>query len=153
MALFTFHEPTKRFAMMNPAIFWIAMAVLLVTMISMACCEGVRRKTPMNFIFLGLFTLAQSFLLGVTASRYAPNEVCFQNYDYINIKASSDIIVLIFVVSNVGLIGSWYHGCCLSGSYAFRHTNQIWLYGVRWSFGGCNGRLSNIWHSGNFPAR
>lgn len=79
VTLFTFHEPTKQFAMQNPALFWIAIAVLLVTMISMACCEGVRRKTPMNFIFLGLFTMAQSFLLGVTASRYAPNEVCIKN--------------------------------------------------------------------------
>lgn len=75
VSLFTFHEPTKRFAMQNPAIFWVALVVLLVTMISMACCEGVRRKTPLNFIFLGLFTLAQSFMMGVTASRYAPNEV------------------------------------------------------------------------------
>jgi hypothetical protein len=25
-------------------------------MISMACCEGVRRKAPMNYIFLGIFT-------------------------------------------------------------------------------------------------
>lgn len=75
VALFAFHQGTKEFAMRNPALFWIALAVLLVTMISMACCEGVRRKTPMNFIFLGLFTLAESFLLGVSASRYAPNEV------------------------------------------------------------------------------
>jgi len=27
-----------------------------VCMISMACCEGVRRKAPMNYIFLGIFT-------------------------------------------------------------------------------------------------
>lgn len=75
VALFAFHKGTKEFANNNPALFWIALAVLLVTMISMACCEGVRRKTPMNFIFLGLFTLAESFLLGVSASRFAPTEV------------------------------------------------------------------------------
>lgn len=49
--------------------------VLIVTMISMACCEGVRRKTPMNFIFLFLFTLAESFLLGMIAGQYRANEV------------------------------------------------------------------------------
>ncbi|XP_037887589.1 protein lifeguard 1-like isoform X2 [Glossina fuscipes] len=75
VALFTFHQPTKDFARHNPALFWVALAVLLVTMIAMACCEGVRRKTPMNFIFLGLFTLAESFLLGMTAGNYAANEV------------------------------------------------------------------------------
>lgn len=75
VALFALHEGTKRFALRNPALFWVALAVLLVTMIGMACCEGVRRKTPMNFIFLSLFTLAESFLLGLAASRYAPLEV------------------------------------------------------------------------------
>lgn len=48
---------------------WIALAILFVTMIAMSCCESVRRTSPMNFIFLGLFTLAESFLLGVTTSR------------------------------------------------------------------------------------
>ncbi|XP_012162158.1 protein lifeguard 1 isoform X2 [Ceratitis capitata] len=56
-------------------IFWVALAVLLVTMICMACCESVRRQTPLNFIFLFLFTLAESFLLGVTATYYGSTEV------------------------------------------------------------------------------
>ncbi|KAH8405854.1 hypothetical protein KR215_010638 [Drosophila sulfurigaster] len=75
VALFVFHEGTRRFAAKNSWLFWVALAVLLVTMICMACCESVRRQTPTNFIFLGLFTIAQSFLLGVSASRYAPTEV------------------------------------------------------------------------------
>ncbi|XP_075169960.1 N-methyl-D-aspartate receptor-associated protein isoform X2 [Haematobia irritans] len=75
VALFALHEPSKQYAMRHPSLFWIALAVLLVTMISMACCEGVRRKTPMNFIFLGLFTLAESFLLAMSASRFAPIEI------------------------------------------------------------------------------
>ncbi|XP_037946528.1 protein lifeguard 1-like isoform X3 [Teleopsis dalmanni] len=75
VALFVFHKPTQQFVQRNPALFWVALAVLLVTMIAMACCEGVRRKTPMNFIFLTLFTLAESFLLGVSASRYESQEV------------------------------------------------------------------------------
>lgn len=54
---------------------WIAFGVLLVTMITMACCESVRRKSPMNFIFLFIFTIAQSFVLGVVSSTYASSEV------------------------------------------------------------------------------
>ncbi len=54
---------------------WVAFGVMLVTMISMACCTNVRRKMPMNFIFLGLFTLAQSFLLGTISARYNVQEV------------------------------------------------------------------------------
>jgi len=44
-------------------------------MIAMACCEGVRRKTPLNFIFLFLFTVAESFLLGMVAGQYEAYEV------------------------------------------------------------------------------
>ena len=40
-----------------------------------ACCTSVRRKAPMNFIFLGLFTAAQSFLLGTAASSFQREEV------------------------------------------------------------------------------
>jgi protein lifeguard len=54
---------------------WIALGVLLVTMIAMACCESVRRNFPMNFIFLGLFTLAQSFVLGTVSARYTGQEI------------------------------------------------------------------------------
>lgn len=75
VALFTFNEPTQKWVRQHPELFWISFGVLLVTMISMACCEGVRRKAPMNFIFLGLFTLAQSFIMGVSASRFGAVEV------------------------------------------------------------------------------
>lgn len=44
-------------------------------MVCMACCESVRRKTPLNFIFLFLFTVAESFLLGMVAGQYEANEV------------------------------------------------------------------------------
>lgn len=75
IALFVFHEPTQKWTYAHPELFWISFAVMLVTLISMACCTNVRRKTPMNFIFLFLFTLAESFLLGVVSSVYEVQEV------------------------------------------------------------------------------
>lgn len=54
---------------------WVSLGVLLVTMITLACCEGVRRKAPMNFIVLAIFTLAESFMLGVISSRYTGEEI------------------------------------------------------------------------------
>ncbi|KAL7735649.1 hypothetical protein ACLKA6_002535 [Drosophila palustris] len=75
VALFVYHEGTKLFVANHRWLVWVALGVLIVTMLCMACCEGVRRQTPTNFIFLGIFTIAQSFLLGVTATRYAPTEV------------------------------------------------------------------------------
>ena len=42
----------------------MAMVILFVVIIGLACCQGLRRQTPYNFILLGVFTLAQSFVLG-----------------------------------------------------------------------------------------
>lgn len=44
-------------------------------LLAMACCESVRRTFPINFIFLAIFTLAQSFLLGVMSAAYARDEI------------------------------------------------------------------------------
>ncbi|XP_047534777.1 protein lifeguard 1-like [Vanessa atalanta] len=75
IALFIFHEPTKVFVRNNSYLFWIAFVVLFVCLIAMACCTELRRQTPVNFIFLAIFTCAQSFLLGVTAGVYDASEV------------------------------------------------------------------------------
>ncbi|XP_023940953.1 protein lifeguard 1 [Bicyclus anynana] len=75
IALFLFHEGTSQFVRQNPYLFWIALVILIVCLISMACCTEVRRTAPMNFIFLALFTLAQSFLLGVVTSAYSVDAV------------------------------------------------------------------------------
>ncbi|XP_043642947.1 protein lifeguard 1 isoform X1 [Drosophila teissieri] len=75
VSVFTFSKASQEWVQKNPALFWIALAVLIVTMICMACCESVRRKTPLNFIFLFLFTCAESFLLGMVAGQYEADEV------------------------------------------------------------------------------
>jgi FtsH-binding integral membrane protein len=75
VALFQFHEPTRKFTWKYPWLMFVALGVLLVTMISMACCTNVRRKAPMNYIFLLIFTLAESFLLGMATSVYRLDEV------------------------------------------------------------------------------
>lgn len=75
IALFMYHNPTKKWVRAHPELFWISFGVMIVTLISMACCTNVRRKAPMNFIFLGLFTLAESFLLAMASSTYNSEEV------------------------------------------------------------------------------
>ncbi len=37
--------------------------ILQACMIAMVCCESVRRKAPTNYIFLGVFTLCEGYLL------------------------------------------------------------------------------------------
>ncbi|XP_017076677.2 LOW QUALITY PROTEIN: protein lifeguard 1 [Drosophila eugracilis] len=59
----------------NSWIFLLAMLIVFVLLVSLACNEDLRRKTPGNFIILGLLTLGESILLGVAACRYAPSEI------------------------------------------------------------------------------
>lgn len=75
VALFTFHEPTKLYVYDHPALWWVSLIVMFVTLITMACCGDVRRKAPMNFIFLAIFTVAQSFLLGCATATFKKEEV------------------------------------------------------------------------------
>lgn len=70
IALFTFHDDTKKWVRANPGVFWAAFVVSFVTLIALVCCGELARKTPINFICLGVFTLAEGFLFGVIASRY-----------------------------------------------------------------------------------
>lgn len=75
ISLFLYHRPTREWVGRHTELFWIAFAVTIVLIICMACCTNVRRKAPMNFIFLFLFTLAEAFLLSTAASTYRSEEV------------------------------------------------------------------------------
>lgn len=52
----------------------------------MACCTNVRRKAPMNFIFLFLFTLAEAFLLATAASTYDADAVRINKYKSVTLR-------------------------------------------------------------------
>lgn len=84
ISLFLFHQPTQKWVRTHTELFWIAFAVTIVLLICMACCTNVRRKAPMNFIFLFLFTLAEAFLLSVAASTYDSKEVSCQTILILN---------------------------------------------------------------------
>ncbi|XP_028049803.1 protein lifeguard 1 isoform X2 [Monomorium pharaonis] len=75
ISLFLYHEPTQRWVQRHTELFWISFVVTIVLIICMACCTNVRRKAPMNFIFLFLFTIAEAFLLATAASTYKSDEV------------------------------------------------------------------------------
>ena len=68
-------ESVKLYSAQHPEMWILAMVIMFVTLITLACCEGVRRKTPHNFIFLFLFTLAEGFMLGTVTARYRADEV------------------------------------------------------------------------------
>jgi len=75
IALFIYTPAVKHFNEENPGMMIAAIVVTFIAVIALACCEGVRRKTPWNFVILGLFTLCESWMLGSIASRYNAWEV------------------------------------------------------------------------------
>ena len=70
IALFLYHTPTRDWTRANPGVFIGALVLTVILILVMACCEGVRRKAPGNFICLFLFTIAEGFVLGAAASTY-----------------------------------------------------------------------------------
>ncbi|XP_044269084.1 protein lifeguard 1 isoform X1 [Tribolium madens] len=75
IAWFLFHTPTRKFVQGHGELLIISLVIIFVTMIALACCGEVRRKSPMNYIFLFIFTLAESFVLAVCSSTYESQEV------------------------------------------------------------------------------
>lgn len=51
-------------------VFYVALAIQLVTLIAMTCCPIVRRRFPQNYIFLTMFTLAEGVTLGLATAAY-----------------------------------------------------------------------------------
>ncbi|XP_068452464.1 protein lifeguard 1 [Clinocottus analis] len=43
---------------------YAAMAAVMVLVVAMSCCGDLRRRVPLNFIALGLFTVAEGLMLG-----------------------------------------------------------------------------------------
>lgn len=79
VALFIFHKPTLELSQKNPGLVLVAAITTLIVVISMACCESARRSFPLNFICLGIFTVAESFLVGAIAGRYNSEAVNRRN--------------------------------------------------------------------------
>ena len=75
IAIFMFSTSVKGYVQTNMWVFYASWAVTLVCIITLACCADVRRKTPHNFIFLGIFTACEGVVLGCMASRFDTESV------------------------------------------------------------------------------
>ncbi|KAL3836349.1 hypothetical protein ACJMK2_021872 [Sinanodonta woodiana] len=70
MTIFLYVDEVKEYSRKNIWLWVVAFVLTFITLIAMACCENVRRQFPMNLIFLSIFTLCESYLLGAVASCY-----------------------------------------------------------------------------------
>ncbi|KAM9663983.1 protein lifeguard 3 isoform 2-T2 [Trichechus inunguis] len=75
IAIFTFVEPVGKFVKRNVAVYYASYAVFLATYLTLACCQGPRRRFPWNIILLTLFTLALGFMTGTIASMHSTKAV------------------------------------------------------------------------------
>jgi hypothetical protein len=67
----------QKFSAENQWLYILALVVSLVLLFMLLCpCYGdMRRKAPGNFILLGVFTLAEGFMIGTITSHYKVSEV------------------------------------------------------------------------------
>jgi len=70
ISTFMFVGSVKSYVQRNMWVYYTSMGVMLVCLLSMACCDSVRRKFPTNFIFLGIFTFCEGVMLGTVATFY-----------------------------------------------------------------------------------
>ena len=54
----------------NPGFLWAAFVVSFASIIALACCGDLRRRFPVNFILLGVFTLAEALTMGIISAFY-----------------------------------------------------------------------------------
>ena len=67
-ALTTLHHPTRQFVLTHPSLLMVAMISSFVVLIACLCYKD---KHPHNIILLALFTLIESYSIGVVTATYA----------------------------------------------------------------------------------
>ncbi|KAM7536984.1 hypothetical protein Aperf_G00000062231 [Anoplocephala perfoliata] len=75
VCLFIFVPPIRAWVRSHVWFYYLAYAVFIVTYFALACCEKVRRRFPGNFIALGVFTLALTYMAGTLSAMYTTSSV------------------------------------------------------------------------------
>jgi protein lifeguard len=70
-----FNAGFARFQEENIAIFYIALVVSLIAILVLACIPRAATHSPTNVILLGVFTLAESYMVAMICSLYTPESV------------------------------------------------------------------------------
>lgn len=75
VCLFVLNQDVQKFAHRNAQLMIIPMVATIVLMCVIACCENLRRSSPINVILLGAFTVCESVMVGFISSTYQPKIV------------------------------------------------------------------------------
>ncbi|XP_016895107.1 protein lifeguard 3 isoform X2 [Cynoglossus semilaevis] len=68
-------EEVKKFVINYPGVYWASLVLYFMVYCILLCCKGPRRRFPWNFVLLGVFTLALSYLAGAISSYYETKAV------------------------------------------------------------------------------
>ncbi|KAF7260027.1 hypothetical protein EG68_02548 [Paragonimus skrjabini miyazakii] len=75
ICVFLLERSVRLWVQRNSWFYYLSYATFICTYIALVCCPGVRRRYPGNFIALGIFTLAFSYLTGTITSFYNTESV------------------------------------------------------------------------------
>ena len=70
ISLFVFVDSVKSYVRENRWLMYTSWGLAFVCIIALSCFSSIRRKTPHNFIFLGIFTVCEGVMLGTITSYY-----------------------------------------------------------------------------------
>lgn len=128
---FGYHDGARQWATNHMELFWLALIVVFVTIITITCCEGVRRTSPHNFIALSLFTLAESYMVAMSTLRFSRDDVSTHTHTHTRLPGSSsgcDDVKLNCTRFIAGITSRRCDYCRMSRSDHLRLPNQMGLH-------------------------
>merc|ERR1711904_470638 len=63
-------EGLRTYLQTNTWPFWISIPALIGSMVGLLCCGDMHRRFPQNYILLGIFTVAESYMVGTATLMY-----------------------------------------------------------------------------------
>ncbi|XP_054637481.1 protein lifeguard 1 [Dunckerocampus dactyliophorus] len=72
---FLYWDTLKEWTRTNNWFTHTMMATVLVLLLVLSCCDNIRRRVPLNFITMGVFTIAEGLMLGSIAVFYSAEAV------------------------------------------------------------------------------
>lgn len=75
LSALTFVQPVREFYKGNIAIFWVCLALSIFIICPLICCRSIARKSPLNYIFLSVWTFCEAYMIATLCSFYSPRIV------------------------------------------------------------------------------
>lgn len=118
------YEPVKSLVMKIPFLLWISLGVVIATLIVLYLCQFLRRSSSTNLIFLGIFTLGLSILLGSVSQKLDPD---------LPLMVIGIIAAVSFALSFFAFQTKWDLSVSLRSFYG-RNCKCLSIFGGFWKF-------------------